>query len=95
MANVKSIAKGKITFKDDTASIKIDINTSANVQMKYLKGLTKAQITKDKADAKLAREFTEAIVDSLKGENNNLTALVLATINSSSTSSLRWKRIRY
>tara|TARA_R110002051_G_scaffold70738_1_gene127319 strand:+ start:3164 stop:13450 length:10287 start_codon:yes stop_codon:yes gene_type:complete len=87
--NVKSIAKGKITFKDDTASIKIDINTSANVQMKYLKGLTKAQITKDKADAKLAREFTEAIVDSLKGENNNLTALVLATINSSSTSSLR------
>ena len=89
--NVKSIAKGKITFVDEKKEIKININTSADVQVKHLKGLTQDQIDKDKADAKLAREFTETVIEALppKGENNNLTALILATMNASSNSALR------
>ena len=96
--NVVSIANNTIVFNDGTKSRKVDINTSADVKqgkrkdsVNHLKGLTKKQITKDKADAKLAREFTEAIVDALpaKGENNNLTALILATLNASSNSALR------
>ncbi len=96
--NVVSIANNTIVFNDGTPSRKVDINTSADVKqgkrknsVNHLKGLTKKQIAKDKADAKLAREFTEGIIDALpaKGENNNLTALILATLNASSNSSLR------
>ena len=68
---------------------KVDINTSADVSQGMIDD--KINVANQKKDAKLAREFTEAIIDALpaKGENNNLTALILATLNASSNSSLR------
>ena len=89
--NVKSINNKKITFKDGKTPLKVDINTSAVVQVKHLKGLSEKQIAKDKADAKLARQFVEVVMDALpsKGTDNNLTALILATMNASSDSALR------
>ena len=86
--NVVSIKGKKITFKDGTTR-NITINSSATVQQKHLKGLTKVQIDKGKVDAKIAREFVETIVDSVKELNPEFQALILATINASSDSALR------
>ena len=87
--NVKSIADQIITFNDGTPSRKVNINRSADVQQSMLGDNFKWN--ESKTDAKKAEKFVRALMKSLprKGENDNLTALILATINSSSNSALR------
>ena len=87
--NVKSIANQTITFNDNTPSRKVDINRSADVQQSMLGDDFKWN--ESKIDAKKAEQFVRSLMKSLpkKGENDNLTALILATINSSTNSALR------
>ena len=87
--NVKSIANQTITFNDGTKSRKIEINRSADVQQSMLGD--KFKWNESKTDAAIAKDFTKSLMESLpsKGTNDNLTALILATINSSSNSALR------
>ena len=91
---VVSIDRQVIKFNDGRPDRKVDINTSADVQMQYLNGkFENSQELQDqnKVDADLAWEFFIEFMKSLKksGLDNNTTALLMGVMNGSSNSALR------
>ncbi len=86
--NVVSIDNKTITFKNGK-SRKVNINTSADVQMSHLKD--KVNTEDEKTNSTLAWDFTTTFFEAIKKSklDNNTTALLLGVMNGSSNSALR------
>jgi hypothetical protein len=67
-----------------------NVKSIANQTITFKLG-DKFKWNESKTDAVIAKDFTKSLMESLpsKGTNDNLTALILATVNSSSNSALR------